>query len=427
MDRKTLIDFIPKPTNNDVIIYDLSLKNLIDENVFDEYNKLLPIYYETKKNYQYYKNNIEEYNKNLNGIYLYRTDWSEDDYLLNLQNAKKTYANLYGPIKRIESNIETLQKKIKLTDEKIQFQITKENKDFEDRKNNIDKKIDDNVDKLMSLKEIFSTLKIEKEKIAEAINENQEEFSLLKTMFENSQNGKCKCEFCGSLISRVGPDSNFYKRLNKKIEKNKSELEKLLQKKEKNDKQYELYEENIKNIKIELKNDSNFKSENFDFYRKKSSIVLRLEAQRDSMFENIEKLEKELRMNSETRSKQFLELKDKISQYELSLENLKRIKEIKNQINKEQDTFLKLKSELIPMYEKMQQYQKFISIFFKIYEQKLNEFCGKEFQFKLFNFDDFHLKEILIIYYNNVEYSLLPYKEKKVVDKILAKNFINYN
>ena len=177
MDRKTLIDFIPKPTNNDVILYDLSLKNLIDENVFDEYNKLLPIYYETKKNYQYYKNNIEEYKKNLNGIYLYRTDWSEDDYLLNLQNAKKTYTNLYGPIKRIESNIETLQKKIKLTDEKIQFQITKENKDFEDRKNNIDKKIDDNVDKLMSLKEVFSTLKIEKEKIAEAVEPAREKLA----------------------------------------------------------------------------------------------------------------------------------------------------------------------------------------------------------------------------------------------------------
>ena len=89
MDRKTLIDFIPKPTNNDVIIYDLSLKNLIDIDVFDEYNKLLPIYYETKKIYQYYKNNIELYEKKLNTIFLYKTNWSEDDYLLNLQNAKK--------------------------------------------------------------------------------------------------------------------------------------------------------------------------------------------------------------------------------------------------------------------------------------------------------------------------------------------------
>ena len=89
MDRKTLIDFIPKPTNNDVIIYDLSLKNLIDIDVFDEYNKLLPIYYETKKNYQYYKNNIELYEKKLNTIFLYKTNWSEDDYLLNLQNAEK--------------------------------------------------------------------------------------------------------------------------------------------------------------------------------------------------------------------------------------------------------------------------------------------------------------------------------------------------
>jgi hypothetical protein len=37
MNRKQLINFIPKPENKDVIIYDLSLSDLIDKDVFKEY------------------------------------------------------------------------------------------------------------------------------------------------------------------------------------------------------------------------------------------------------------------------------------------------------------------------------------------------------------------------------------------------------
>ena len=126
MDREHLINFIPKPSNENVILYDTTLKNLIDIDVFTEYNKLLPVFNFSQQMFLGYKNNIENYEKALNNLFLYQNSWSEEDYLFHLQNEKKTYANLYGPIKKIESNIEILQKKIKMTDEKIEMQITKE-------------------------------------------------------------------------------------------------------------------------------------------------------------------------------------------------------------------------------------------------------------------------------------------------------------
>ena len=126
MDRNMLMNSIPKPSNGDVIVYDTTLKNLIDVDVFQEYKELLPIFTEKSKEFLVYMHNIENYKETLNNIYLYRADWSEEDYLFNLKNEKQTYSNLFQPIKKIENNIEILQKKLKMIDNKIELQKVKE-------------------------------------------------------------------------------------------------------------------------------------------------------------------------------------------------------------------------------------------------------------------------------------------------------------
>ena len=40
------------------------------------------------------------------------------------------------------------------------------------------------------------------------------------------------------------------------------------------------------------------------------------------------------------------------------------------------------------MHEKIEKYISFISIYFKIYEQKLTEFLGEDYKFNLFSFED---------------------------------------
>ena len=427
MDREHLINFIPKPSNENVILYDTTLKNLIDIDVFTEYNKLLPVFNFSQQMFLGYKNNIENYEKALNNLFLYQNSWSEEDYLFHLQNEKKTYANLYGPIKKIESNIEILQKKIKMTDEKIEMQITKEKKEIEERKKNLDKRINDNVEKLLILKENLSLLKIEQEKLKESLKDNEEEFAELQLIVEGIENKECKCKYCGHKLSNVSKNSNYYKRTYKKILENKKELETLLNKKNKNDEKLKEHEANIKEVKNELKNDSNFMSEDFNFYQKKSVQVLKLEAQRDLMINNIGILQKQLENDSQTKSKQFLNLKDKISKYELSLENLRKIKEMKNKLQEERKEYDKLKIELNEMKNNLDQYKKFITIFFKIYEQKAAEFCGKGFKFKIFDFNDYSLVEIFKVYYNEIEYNNLNSKAKDFVMKTFEEKFLFYD
>lgn len=427
MNRDILINFIPKPTNKDVIIYDTSLKNLIDVNVMEEYKNLLPIYNLSLQKYLRYKDNIENYEKALNDIYLYKTSWSEEDYLYNLQNLKKTYSNLYNPIKKIENNIDMLQKKIKIVDEKIQIQIAKEEKEINDQKNNIDKKINENVDKLIAIKETYSTLKIESEQLKEKIKENEEDFSILQEILEGIQNGECKCKYCGSKLSNVSENSNFYKRTYKNLEKNKKELEELLERQKKNNEQLNIYETKIKEIKQELKNDSNFKSQDFNFYRKKSVEVLKLEGKKDAMLNEIDKLQKEFDSNSQTKSEKFLELKERIKKYELSLDNLRKIKSMKEKIKQESTEYNNIKNDLTVMKFKMDQYKSFLTIFFKIYEQKAAEFCGKDFRFEIFEFDDYTLIEKFKIYYKSIEYANLNPSTKRKVESILEEKFLFYD
>lgn len=427
MNRDALINFIPKPSNRDVIVYDTSLKDLINVDVFAEYKELLPIFNLSCQMFEGYKNNIKEYEKTLNNIFLYKPNWSEEDYLFYLQNEKKTYANLFGDIKRKESNIEMLKKKIKIVDEKIEIQTSKETKEIEEKKKNIDKKINQNVDKMFALKEVYETLKMESKKIEDAINENQKEFNELQIIIEGIANGECKCKYCGSKLSNVSENSNFFKRIAKNVQKNKAELETLLEKQSKNKEKLVEYEKNISEVKKELNNDSNFKSQEFNFYRKKSVEVLKLEAQRESMANNINTLQKELENDSQTKSKQFLEMKDRISKYELSLENLQKIKNMKVRIEEERVEYNKLNQEVTKMKNQMDQYKKFITIFFKIYEQKAAEFCGKGFKFKIFDFENYSLIEKFQIFYNEIEYNSLNKQTKEFVLKTFEEKFLFYN
>lgn len=424
MNRDILINFIPKPTNNEVILYDTSLKDLIDVDVIKEYNELLPVYNESARQYLDYMKKIENYEKTINEIYLFKNNWSEEDYLYHLQNEKKTYSNLFNSIKKIESNIEMLKKKVQIVEQKIEMQTIKEDNEIENKKKNIDTQINENIEKLLNLREIQSTLKIESEKIKESLKENQEDFEMLQKILEDMENGNCRCRYCNSKLSNVSKDSNFYKRTYKNLENNKKELEKIMEKKEKNDIELNKYNTEIKKIREQIKNDTNFKSQDFNFYRKKSVTVLKLEAEKDILLNNIYKLEKQLENDPQTKSKQFLDLKDKIEKFETSLENINKIRKLKQEMKINKEEYDKLRNNIIDIKTRMDKYKAFITIFFKIYEQKASDYCGKYFKFKIFEFEKYTLIEKFEIYYKSIEYKNLNNQDKMEVDNILKEKFI---
>lgn len=426
MKRDDFVKFIPKPSNKDVILYDIDLKDLIDVDVLTEYNKLYPVFINKKGQYLDLKNKLEEYQKSIDNVYLVKPSWTEEDYLQNLQLVKKTYSTIFGEIKKIENNISMLQKNLKALNEKIQIQNAKEAKKINDKRDNIEKDIENNKEKLLNLKNYLETYNLSLKEIENRIADNQEEFELLSKMQSKLDEGKCKCELCGRTIKSVDEDSLFYNRLCDNFEKNKNQLEALLKQKEKIELNISYYESEIQKIKDNLNNDIQFKKENHNFYQKKNIEVLKLEALRDETINNISKLEKQLNDNSQVKSKQYLELKDKIEKYELSLNNLKKIKEIKSNSSNEIEKYNNLKLELKEMVDKMNLYIKYIDIYYKILEQKANEYCGSNFKFKFHEIDEYKLVPILKIYYNGIDYEWLSSSVREEVDRILIEKFEIY-
>lgn len=421
MNREQLIKFIPVPKNSDVILYDINLKNLIDINVIEEYNKIFPIFINEEKKYNILKRKITEYQNSIDNIYLFNTSWGKDDYLIKLQNDKKTYNTLYNDINRIENNINMFQKRITAIDEKIEIQISKEKKLTEQKKIDIDKNIENNKNKLFTLKSKLKDVEIELENINKKIKENEIEFQNLMQMQSELKKGEYQCKYCGSIVKVWSENSMIYKRLLKNTEENKSELESLMQKQDKIKNNYDYYKKEISLIKIELNNDLQFKKQDYNFYTKKSIEVLKLEALRDEMINNIDKLQKSLKTYPQLNSEQYKQLKDNIEKYELSLNNLERMSEMKKNLELELKEFDILKNNLNEMYKKLTQYKKFLTIYYKIYEQKANDFFGKDFKFKLFKFNDFELKAIFEIYYKDIEYTKLSKQERDFIDKIFIE------
>lgn len=423
MNREIILESIPKPENKDVILYDTTLNNLIDVDVFKEYKDLLPIYNLVLEQFLGMKNNIENYERIINEIYLYKRNWGESDYLLNLQNDKKTYATLFNPIKKIENSIEILKKKVKMINEKIELQKIKEDKQLEDKKNNIDNKINQNLDTLMDLKEKYSTLIIISKNLDERLKNNEEDFNFLKDVINSINNGECRCKYCGSKLTDVSKNSLIYKRAFRNLNENKEELENILKEKKENDDKISYYKEEMKKVREELNNDTNFKKQDSNVYKKKSIEILKLEGNRDSILKNIEELQKQLETIPETKSKQFLELKSNIEKYEISLENLKKIKRLKENLSSQVNDFNKTKKDLEDMQKKMDQYKRFIIIYYKICEQKAAEFCGKNYKFSFFDFEDYTLIETFEIYYNGIKFENLNTKIKTIITDELIKKF----
>ena len=235
------------------------------------------------------------------------------------------------------------------------------------------------------------------------------------------------CKYCGRKTGKIKEGTAIFKRFEKNLMGNKKELETLLKEQNKIELEIASYTSEILKVKAVLNNDIQFKKEENHFYLTKSIQILKLEALRDELINNAYEIEKKLKNNPDARKERFIELKKEIEKYEVSLENLKKIKENKIKFQELFDEIEEKKQELIPINKKINQYIEFIKIYFKIYEQKLDDFFGSKYKIKLFEFEDVKLKEKLKIEYNGIDYENLPYTRRNEGDRELAMKISIYD
>lgn len=422
MNRDDFIQVIPKPTNEDVILYDISLKDLIDVDVPYEYCKLLPVFKKEKKDFLKMQKDINNYKEIINQTFLYNPSWSKEKYLEELQDNMKTYSTLYGNIKRKEDEIKILQKKIEAINEKIIIQKNIEEKEDEERQQNIDNEIEDNKINFKKTNDILDTYKSSLKRIEEQIRNVREDLKILNLSERQLNLGIYKCFCCGKEIEN---DESEYitNHIKNNIIKYKENLKTLLEEKEKIKSTIKYYKDELSKIKVELKNNLSFKRNYKRMYIKKSTEILKLEACRNTYFDEIEKVKQSLKDEPYINSKKFLELKNRIEKYNLSLENLRKIKNMKALIGQQMGIYNKKQDEIKKMENLIKKYLSFLNIYYKIYEQKASQFAGPDYKIKLFNIENYEIVKILNIKYKDVDYPMLKKRDKQEVDKNLIKKF----
>ncbi len=422
MNRDDFIKVIPKPTNEDVILYDISLRDLIDVDVPYEYCKLLPVFKKEKKDFLKMQKDINNYKEIINQTFLYNPSWSKEKYLEELQDNMKTYSTLYGNIKRKEDEIKILQKKIEAINEKIIIQKNIEEKEDEERQQNIDNEIEDNKINFKKTNDILDTYKSSLKRIEEQIRNVREDLKILNLSERQLNLGIYKCFCCGKEIEN---DESEYitNHIKNNIIKYKENLKTLLEEKEKIKSTIKYYKDELSKIKVELKNNLSFKRNYKRMYIKKSTEILKLEACRNTYFDEIEKVKQSLKDEPYINSKKFLELKNRIEKYNLSLENLRKIKNMKALIGQQMGIYNKKQDEIKKMENLIKKYLSFLNIYYKIYEQKASQFAGPDYKIKLFNIENYEIVKILNIKYKDVDYPMLKKRDKQEVDKNLIKKF----
>ena len=418
MERKDIIKIIPEPKNEDVIVYDLTLKSLLDINVIEEYKKILADYKIKRENYILMEQELEQHKISINNIYLYNKKWSEKDYIEMLQKDKKTYSTYFNDIKKIENNIQILEKKYKILNEQIEIQRNKELKEVETKRKNINNEIEETKKNITKLNTQKNSLKLEYDRYLRQIEELQEDIGLCLAMQQELDNKEYQCQYCGTIITNGNSKKRIFNILDKKINKNSKILNSYKTSLEKTEKDLSYTIKELKENKSILENDMEFKKQDYNFYIKKSVKILEMEATRDEIQKDILKYKDEYENNKIVKSQEYQNLKDRIDKYELSLQNLQRIKESKQNFSEEYKIINNLKPILLELNEKLKLYKKFIEIYFKIYEQKANDYFGNNIKFKLFKFNSLDLEEIFEVYYNGIEYTQLHPKQREELDKI---------
>ena len=418
MERYEILRMIPKPKNKDVIVYDLSLTHLLEVDVFENYNKNFSEFKIKKENYILLDNEIKEYEKTIDNIYLYDKKWTELDYMEMIQNERKTYNVLFGDIKKIENNISILENKLKTINERIEIQRNRDIKEIEDKKKNIDNEISETREKILEMTQKINEKKAEYRKIEIEINNNKDDLETLLLMQQSLEEGNYKCKYCGTVITHASSKKRVAALLQKNIEKNEAQFLKLKSEFDNITNNLNFYEQELSSFKSNLKNCLEFKKTDYNFYIKKSIKVLELEGIRDQTLINIISEKSKLESNTKIKSQDFTDIKNRISKYELSLENMKKIKESKEEFKSKYEQLNILKTELTKLNDKIKVYIKFIEIYYKIYEQKINDFFGKDVKFKLFKIEKNEIKETFEVYYKGVEYTQLSPVLRKEFDEI---------
>lgn len=415
--RKNIIKLVRKPTNQDIIYYDSKFIDLINVDVEKLYCDELKKYRELEKQYLEVKSKIDDYNERVNNLNLIGK-MSELEYMSKIQELEIKYAKEYKEIKILENKINTYKNKIVDLKNKIEIQKAKE---IEDKKGFQSQLLKSKNRLSSNIGNLKIALDINNKKIditREKLNFERDKYNTFEETKKAIEEGNYVCQYCKSTLDKKSLKKvikNAIKQqeiILEKIDKLKNELSIL------NNQKNEL-EDDLLNSTSELKNINFAEKQNLFAYDKKSVKVLKLEGTIFQLENEIENLEIQYGEKAKKAGPNFKRMKAKLEAYKESFLNLREIKDQKENLKLDLNIYDDVIEQAKEIKFNLKLHCQFLMTRNKLWEQNLSNLFDNKLKFKLFEEENLEIKEICIIYYNNIESKYLKPDEEKEVERMI--------
>ena len=415
--RKNIIKLVRKPTNQDIIYYDSKFIDLINVDVEKLYYDELKKYRELEKQYLEVKSKIDDYNERVNNLNLIGK-MSELEYMSKIQELEIKYAKEYKEIKILENKINTYKNKIVDLKNKIEIQKAKE---IEDKKGFQSQLLKSKNRLSSNIGNLKIALDINNKKIditREKLNFERDKYNTFEETKKAIEEDNYVCQYCKSTLDKKSLKKvikNAIKQqeiILEKIDKLKNELNIL------NNQKNEL-EDNLLNSTSELKNINFAEKQNLFAYDKKSVKVLKLEGTIFQLENEIENLEIQYEEKAKKAGPNFKRMKAKLEAYKESFLNLREIKDQKENLKLDLNIYDDVIEQAKEIKFNLKLHCQFLMTRNKLWEQNLSNLFDNKLKFKLFEEENLEIKEICIIYYNNIESKYLKPDEEKEVERMI--------
>lgn len=415
--RKNIIKLVKKPTNQDIIYYNNKFIDLINVDVEKLYYDELKKYRELEKQYLEVKSKIDDYNERVNNLNLIGK-MSELEYMSKIQELEIKYAKEYKEIKILENKINTYKNKIVDLKNKIEIQKAKE---IEDKKGFQSQLLKSKNRLSSNIGNLKIALDINNKKIditREKLNFERDKYNTFEETKKAIEEDNYVCQYCKSTLDKKSLKKvikNAIKQqeiILEKIDKLKNELNIL------NNQKNEL-EDNLLNSTSELKNINFAEKQNLFAYDKKSVKVLKLEGTIFQLENEIENLEIQYGEKAKKAGPNFKRMKAKLEAYKESFLNLREIKDQKENLKLDLNIYDDVIEQAKEIKFNLKLHCQFLMTRNKLWEQNLSNLFDNKLKFKLFEEENLEIKEICIIYYNNIESKYLKPDEEKEVERMI--------
>lgn len=410
--RKKILKTFPFPDDKDIMLRNQAFYNLAGKNVDTLYRYYLNEYNELHQKTFEINKKLNEYDCFISNVKLIDNKLNEQQHIDMIQLLEIEYARKYEDLKKIEKKIEIYENKIKSQNEKIENQEKREKQLIEKEKEEKIKELrelDIKIGELETYVNFFKDYSNDYLMLIKMIDNEKKYYSKLIIKSEKDEKG---------IYPPVSELTEKINKINERIDDHNYTFEVLKSK----EKEYKKKLKEAKQNDIELKKE--IKLEPF-YYTKKSPEILKLESEKFKLFNDLEKLEKELNDKIPKNDKEYNKLKEKIQAYKDSFYNLIEIKKISKEIPELQKSLDEYNNDIKKVENKLKPLVNFFDMRYKVYEDRINNFFDGNIKLKLFKLEGVEFKEILDIKYKNIDVDLLTNEQAKEANEMILEK-INF-